>query len=132
MSKPWTGGFPGLEVLRNTNTTTMDDHILVLNDSLVELYDDTNSVTGVFAPRCGNHVGLEKNNPFQGHVTAHYQFSTIPPFPMPVYGPVAGSESNFEQALYDWLNLSDAAPSPLIVVDSKFAAITSSACDPAP
>lgn len=132
LSKPWIGVFPNLTVLLDGTITDLGSHSTVLNASLVELYDSTNSVTGVFAPKCGNHVGLERNDPFFGHVTPHHARHVMPPYLFPTYGPVANSESNFSQTLLDWLNLTGASPTPIIVVDSILGNMSSSVCDPAP
>jgi hypothetical protein len=77
--------------------TTMDDYARMARASLLMAYDDHDSVTGLFAPRCGDHVGLEDNNAFAVVTTPDTDDVTMVPVP--------NSDTTMHDALWEWLNV---------------------------
>ncbi len=82
--------------------TTRDDFAFLSRASLLEIYDDHDSVSGVIAPRCGDHVGLEDTHTFAAKLT--------PDFIKRSWGPISGmlavgSDTTVHDALWDWLNV---------------------------
>ena len=96
VDKKWDGGWPTGEQLmvgQFGRFTTEDDFTVLARESLEQLFTDpTNSVTGVFGPRCGQHVGLEANIPFGLHTT---------PDTMPAWVAVSAAQ-NAHDAIWDW------------------------------
>jgi Pectinacetylesterase len=78
--------------------TTIDDFARMMRASVLMAYDDHDSVTGVFAPRCGDHVGLEAGNTF-GVQTVPDTDDAVPRVEIPL------TAITFEDALWEWLNV---------------------------
>jgi len=95
---PNQAGFSLLIGGQNGTPTTLADFATLSRASLIETYDDHDSLTGMFAPRCGDHVGLENGNTFTVQTTP-FTTDTVP------VGILIGSFTTFEDALWDWLNL---------------------------
>lgn len=85
------GGLAGTPV-------TVDDYAVLARETLLELYDDHDSVTGVIAPRCGQHVGLEDTYTFGVALTPDTDEAFVPP------ALVIGTDSTVHDALWDWVN----------------------------
>ncbi|MBL8944265.1 MAG: hypothetical protein JNK45_13995 [Myxococcales bacterium] len=80
-------------------TTTISDFIRVARATLIGVFDDHDSVTGLFAPRCGAHVGLEDGPAFGLHTTPDTDEAFSPPME------IAGTDMTFHDALWEWLNV---------------------------
>jgi hypothetical protein len=97
ISKQWTGAWPNGERLmmgQLGRTTTRDDFTVMMRETLEQLYDDPASpVTGVFALRCGMHVGLESDLPYSDHSS-----------PDSAPGPwvAVGAAVTAHEAIWDW------------------------------
>lgn len=91
-NKAWSTG-EQLMVGQFGRATTPDDFTVLIRESLEQLYSDPlNSVTGVFGPRCAEHVGLESNVPFGLQTT---------PDTVPAWSAVSVSQSAHD-AIWDW------------------------------
>ena len=94
---PWPGG-GHLTVGSAGAPTTVADFTVLMRQTLRELYPNPNNhVSGVFGPRCGQHVGLEDTAAFAVHSTP----DTVRP-PAGVWTAV-GATTTFHDALVDWL-----------------------------
>lgn len=85
--------FNGLEG-RDTN---LDDFVALTRETLIGFYDNADPVSGVFAPRCSTHVGLEENGFFDNLTKDVFEFGGV-------WFPVLLSESNAHDAIRDWFN----------------------------
>jgi hypothetical protein len=117
VSKQWTGVWPNgvtrLLVGQFGRPTTRDDFTQAVRESLEELYTHGNSVTGVFGPRCGQHVGLEAGAPYALDRTPDTNISVSPPVAIP------GTESTARGAIVRWLNIAGGGvPAPVHVLDT--------------
>lgn len=98
LSRPWTTssnpyytlGFYGAQ-------TSMATHIDIQRASLVQLFDEYNSVTGVYAPRCGSHATFTHNDRF--HQQSLKDVSNFG-------NTVSSYRRTTNQALFDWLFVS--------------------------
>ena len=77
---------------------TIADFTALMRASLYETYEDHDSMTGMFGPRCGNHVGLESLRPFA------IQSTLVTTNTWPI-GVLLGSAKTFHNTLWDWLNV---------------------------
>jgi hypothetical protein len=101
VSKRWTQEWPtGGRLLIGGSSgreTTRDDFTVTMRETLVDLYNGSNSnVTGIFAPRCAKHVGLESQQAYADHLT---------PNSSPLIGgwtAAWGTEQSFRDTLWDW------------------------------
>lgn len=76
-----------------------DDFVVLMRQTLKELYDDHDSVTGVIAPRCGQHVGLEDTHTFGVKTTPDTDDTVSPMVEVPY------TQTTVHDAIWDWLNL---------------------------
>lgn len=83
----------------NGTPATPDDFVSLMRDTLVALYDDHDTVTNVFGPRCGQHVGLESTTAFASMTTPDTDDAASPP------SLIVGTDSNLHDAIVEWLNL---------------------------
>ncbi len=116
-TKPWQGVWPdGVTQLmvggQNGRYTTIEDHTQAVRETLVELYDDHDTVTGVFGPRCAQHVGLENTSAYALHMTPHTDITTDPPTA------ITGTESTAHDAIVQWLNIGGGATIPVLILDT--------------
>lgn len=72
--------------------TTQVDFTPVARASMEELYTSNSPVTGIFGPRCGQHVGLEDNRAYASHTTPDTLFNLE----------VSNTRTNFANALDAW------------------------------
>jgi hypothetical protein len=79
--------------------TGMSDFRSHARASLLEVYLEQRSMTGVLAPRCGQHVGLEDASTFGVSRTPDTDESTSPPALVP------GTDITYHDALWTWLNV---------------------------
>ena len=100
---------------------TTDDFAMLMRRTLVELYVDADSVTGVFGPRCGQHVGLESNRQFGVVTTPDTDDLVTPPTP------IVGTVSTFNTALWNWFNVGGAIQ-PTRHVDTDGVGLSFSGC----
>ncbi|WP_257463321.1 hypothetical protein [Archangium lipolyticum] len=96
---PNTEGFSLLMGGQFGTPTTLADFRVLMRATLLESYVDHDSVSGVIAPRCGQHVGLEQWRPFG---LSHTPDSDETLAGMP---PVFGTDTTVHDALWDWLNV---------------------------
>lgn len=82
----------------NGSPTTAADFRSLTRETLVRLYDDHDSVTGVIGPRRARHVGLEETVTFRCTVVR----DTVDTTP---FGIVPGTAQTVHGALWEWLNL---------------------------
>ena len=82
----------------NGTPTTLADFRRMMRATLFETYEDNDSVTGVFGPRCGKHVGLEAVAPFGAHTTPETT-NTSPIVVTP------NSAQTFHDTLWEWLDV---------------------------
>ncbi len=82
----------------NGTPTTAATYRALTRETLVELFDDGDTVTGVIGPRGGLHVGLENNVAFA--CTVARDTNDAAPF-----GIVPGTAASVHDALFEWLNL---------------------------
>ncbi len=75
----------------------IDTFAHVMRDSLLDLYDNTTPVTGLFAPRCGKHVGFSIHEPFFLDTTEDVTESAAGVFT------AQGVTSTTHDALGEWL-----------------------------
>ena len=76
-----------------------DDFVVLMRQTLKELYDDHDSVTGLIAPKCGQHVGLEDGHTFFFKATPDTDDTATPRVEIP------GTQTTVHDAIWDWLNL---------------------------
>ncbi len=103
--------------------TTIDDFAYVVRASLLDAYDDHDSLTGVFAPRCGKHVGLENTHTFAVQTTpdtSDNDFGFV--------GVVIGSTTTFHDALWTWLSVGSGTRTPIRRLDTSVAGTSLSGC----
>lgn len=97
ISKKWKGTWPTGERLmvgQFGRYTTRDDFTVMMRETLEQLYNDPVSmVTGVFAPRCAQHVGLESSVAYADHNTPD---STPNPWT------AVGAALTAHEAIWDW------------------------------
>ncbi|WP_164013675.1 hypothetical protein [Pyxidicoccus trucidator] len=67
--------------------------------TLLESYVDHDSVTGVIAPWCCQHVGLEEGRQFRLSLTPDSDETSLGPPPVP------GTNITVHDALWYWLNV---------------------------
>ena len=95
-AKQWDRAWPGGERLmvgQFGRVTTEDDFTTLSRETLEQLYNEPlTGVTGVYGPRCGQHVGLESNTAFALHTT---------PDTMPAWVAISASQ-NVHDAIWDW------------------------------
>lgn len=91
-------GFSLLAGGANGTPTTAASFRGLTRETLVELYDDQDTVTGVIGPRHAKHVGLEDSVAFGCTVVRDTTDAT--PF-----GVVSGTAATVHDALWEWLNL---------------------------
>lgn len=93
---------------------TRDDFTLAMHASLDFYFKHSfNNVTGVFGPRCSKHVGLAEDPPFAAHGTFDTDSTVTPPVS------IAGTDANFHDALWDWLNIGGATTVSQRVLDTS-------------
>ena len=103
--------------------TTIDDFAKVVRASLVDAYHDHDSLTGVFAPRCGKHVGLENTHTFAVQTTPDTSDNDFGPV-----GMLIGSTSTFHDALWTWLSVGSGTRTPIRRLDTSVAGTSLSGC----
>lgn len=96
---PNEGGFSLLLGGSAGTPTTLQDFTVLTRASLLESFLDHDAVSGVIAPRCGQHVGLEDWNTFMVKLTPDTDESVSPP------ALVVGSDMTVHDALVQWLNV---------------------------
>jgi hypothetical protein len=95
----------------------------MMRDSLVDLFHNTTPVTGVFAPRCGPHVGLSLHNAFFEDTTEDVTETS------PGVFVAGGVVSTFHDALASWYGTLASGGSPsLRYIDHPVAADRTSSC----
>lgn len=103
---------------------TIQDFREMARASLLEVYDDRDVVSGLIAPRCGKHVGLENGTTFMVDVTPDTDEAFSPP------ALVAGSGTTAHDALWTWLDVG--SPGPRVDIrrlDTDFAGARFSTCN---
>ncbi|MEZ4314793.1 MAG: pectin acetylesterase-family hydrolase, partial [Polyangiaceae bacterium] len=96
---PNKGGFGLLIGGPNGTPTTLQDFRVMMRASLLEAYIDHDAVSGVIAPRCGQHVGLEDSQTFGFKLTPDTDETFTPP------ALVVGTDTTVHDAIWDWLNV---------------------------
>jgi hypothetical protein len=103
IGKRWAGAWPTGENLmlgQFGRATTFDDFTTLARESLTQIFTGAGrSVSGIFSPRCGSHVGLESSPVFATHTT---------PDTFYVFGNwlSVGAASSVHDALWDWYSIS--------------------------
>jgi hypothetical protein len=83
------------EVGRFSNVTpVLDDYMILMRETMQGLYEEGETDISVFAPRCGEHVGLESLNAFTG--------VTVPE--TDAAGNDLGGDITFHDALLEWFD----------------------------
>ena len=118
---PNAGGFSMIVGGAHGHLATVDDFAVLMRETLTELYADRDSVTAAFAPKCTTHVGLEATAPFVAHRTPDTTAAAVP-------APIAGTESNFHDAVVDWYNVGGAFQS-MRRLDTDEPGVTFSVCN---
>ena len=78
---------------------TIEDYAVIMRETIVALYDDHDSVTGAYAPKCGKHVGLPRLLAFGADTTSDTDGSVSPA------ALIAGTASTFHDALDTWFGI---------------------------
>jgi hypothetical protein len=79
--------------------TDLRDHLQAARETLELLYADHDSVSGVFGPRCGKHVGLEDRVAYALDEAPDTDITTPPPTA------IFGTDSTAHEAIWNWLNI---------------------------
>ena len=109
-----TGGQSGTPI-------SLDNFAALMRQTLKELYDDHDSVTGVIGPKCGQHVGIENSHAFGVKTTPDTDETVTPRVE------IAGTQTTVHDAVWDWLNLGG-SPVALRRLDTDDAGVVFSVC----
>ena len=74
---------------------TLEDYAVLMRETLVRLYDDHDSVSGVYGPRCGKHVGLTRLLALGVDATPDTDQAYAPPL-------ITTTATTFHDALVGW------------------------------
>jgi hypothetical protein len=116
---PNPAGFSLLVGGQNGTEATLEDFQRMTRASLFAAYEDHGSLSGVFGPRCSKHVGLEEWRPFMVHTTPRTT-NTDP------VGVVFGSDLDFHDTLWDWLDVGSGVHVDITRIDVASGAALSS------
>jgi hypothetical protein len=94
----------------NGDIPEIEDFAVIMRASLFDVYEDNAALTGMFAPRCGQHVALGTNHPFWNQTTPR----TTNTDPITV---LANSQLDFQETLWHWLAIGLGARDDIARID---------------
>ena len=93
---------------------TLDDYARMMRQTLRRLHNNGDPVSGVFGPRCGSHVGLERAVPYWVVTTPD---TVLNPFTREFID-VFGTTTTFHDALWSWFDPGGTGIVPIRRLDS--------------